>query len=140
MIGGMGHSGMISLGVSLSKGNQVVCLDGDGSIMMHFGSLKTQGLFGKKNFKHILLNNFCHESVGKQKTYLEKFDFCSISKKLGYKYSKTVKDKSALNKSLKNFISSKGPSFLEIKIKVGTLKNLERPKDFLNIKENFIKD
>ena len=49
--------------------NQILCLDGDGSIMMHMGSLANIGNFANKNFKHILLNNYGHESVGGQKTY-----------------------------------------------------------------------
>ena len=32
MIGGMGHSGMVALGFSLSRKNDVICLDGDGSL------------------------------------------------------------------------------------------------------------
>ena len=68
MVGGMGHTGMVSLGVSFKNKNQVVCIDGDGSLLMHLGSLRSQGIYGGKNFKHILLNNCCHEVLlaGKQ--------------------------------------------------------------------------
>ena len=67
MVGGMGHSSMIALGYSLNSKNQVICLDGDGSLLMHMGSLISTGLKSKSNFKHILLNNGSHESVGDQK-------------------------------------------------------------------------
>jgi phosphonopyruvate decarboxylase len=139
MIGGMGHSGMVSLGVSLNKKNQVICIDGDGSLLMHFGSLKAQGMFGKSNFKHILLNNASHESVGGQRTFTENLPFTKIAKLLGYKYVDIIKDNIKMKKQLKNFIKSKGPSFLEIKIKEGAIKNLGRPKNFINIKNNFKK-
>ena len=36
------------------------------------------------------------------------------------------------------FISSKGPSLLEVKIKNGSLKNLSRPENLLSIKEKFM--
>ena len=41
MVGGMGHSLMVSLGHSLNKNNEIVCLDGDGALLMHLGSLRT---------------------------------------------------------------------------------------------------
>ena len=63
----MGHASSIALGVSLNKKNEVICLDGDGSILMHLGSVNTIGKYAKENFKHILFNNFCHQSVGHKK-------------------------------------------------------------------------
>ncbi len=137
MIGGMGHSGMVSLGVSLKKKDQVICIDGDGSLLMHFGSLKVQGMFGKSNFKHILFNNASHESVGGQRTFAENLPFTKIAKLLGYKYVDIVKNPIKIKTHLKKFIKSKGPSFLEVKIKEGAIKNLGRPKNFINIKNKF---
>ena len=139
MIGGMGHSGMVSLGDSLNKKNQVICVDGDGSLLMHFGSLKAQGMFGKNNFKHILLNNASHESVGGQRTFTENLPFDKIARLLGYQYVDTIKNLGEVKKKLKKFIKSNGPSFLEVKIKEGTIDNLGRPKNFIDIKNNFKK-
>lgn len=139
MVGGMGHAGMVSLGVAMNKKNQVVCVDGDGSMLMHLGSLRTQGAFGTSNFKHILLNNGCHESVGGQETFVKRTNFTGLSKILGYKHVFKIANKIDLKRNLKKFLRSKGPSFLEIKIKTGTLSNLIRPKKFLKIKENFYK-
>tara|TARA_B100000586_G_C20115683_1_gene433255 strand:+ start:6469 stop:7578 length:1110 start_codon:yes stop_codon:yes gene_type:complete len=138
MVGGMGHSSMVALGVSLKeKKKNIICLDGDGSILMHFGSMKVSGLFGKSNFKHVLFNNASHESVGGQRTYVENLKFSKIAKLLGYKYVSEIRKKTELTKKLKKFLKSKGPSFLEVKTKSGTLKNLGRPKDLLNIKNRF---
>ncbi len=139
MVGGMGHAGMVSLGVAINEKNQIICLDGDGSILMHMGSLKTQGLFGRKNFKHILLNNNCHESVGEQDTFAEGTNFPKLCKMLGYKNVFEISYKKDLKKKLNSFLKSNGPSFLEIKIRTGTLKNLIRPNSFLSIKNNFYK-
>ena len=38
-------------------------MDGDGSFLMHLGSLASISKFANKNFKHILFNNYSHESV-----------------------------------------------------------------------------
>ena len=61
---GMGHSSAVAAGYSNSSRNQVICLDGDGSILMHLGTIHTVGYLKNKNFKHIILNNNSHESVG----------------------------------------------------------------------------
>ena len=57
MVGGMGHTSSVALGYSISNRNKTFCIDGDGSLLMHLGSIKTVGTFASKNFKYILLNN-----------------------------------------------------------------------------------
>ena len=139
MVGGMGHTGSVSLATSLFKKNkQVICLDGDGSVLMHMGSLATIGINAKKNFKHVLFNNNSHESVGNQKTDAFKINFSKLSKSIGYKNYFLIDNKNLINSKLNKFINSTGPSFLEIKINSGTLEKLNRPSNFKLIKNNFI--
>ena len=45
-----------------------------------------------------------------------------------------------MTKGLKKFINTNGPVLLEVKIRNESLKNLSRPKNFIKIKENFIKN
>ena len=52
MVGGMGHTAGVALGSSIAKNNRTICIDGDGSLLMHMGSLATVGNYGK-NFKYI---------------------------------------------------------------------------------------
>ena len=139
MVGGMGHSSMISLGYSLNTKDQVICLDGDGSLIMHLGSLISTGLKSKSNFKHILLNNGSHESVGDQKIDTFEVNFKYISKSFAYKNYYLAKNNFSFKKNLKHFLKSKGPSFFEIHIKSNSIKNLSRPTNFIKIKEDFIK-
>ena len=53
MVGGMGHTSSVALGYSLSTNKKTICVDGDGSFLMHLGSIKTAGTFAKKNFKYV---------------------------------------------------------------------------------------
>ena len=89
MVGGMGHTSSVALGYSLSTNKKTICIDGDGSFLMHLGSIKTAGNFANKNFKYILLNNNSHDSVGGQNTYASNIDFKNLSKN-----KKAVKEKS----------------------------------------------
>ena len=67
---------------------QVICLDGDGSVLMHMGAMATIGHRGPSNFIHILLNNECHDSVGGQPTDAanEGLSFTGIASACGYKH------------------------------------------------------
>ena len=67
MVGGMGHTASVGLGYSLFSKHKTVCLDGDGSFLMHLGSIKTAGNFANKNFKYILLNNNSTTQLGVKK-------------------------------------------------------------------------
>ena len=138
MVGGMGHSLSVSLGYSLSKNCEVICLDGDGSILMHLGSMRTGGIFGNKNLKHIILNNFEHESVGGQRTYAENMQFTKIGKSLGYKNVFIIKNIKQLKLNFKKFLKLNGPSLIEVLIKSGSLNKLKRPRNFIKIKKNFM--
>tara|TARA_B100000282_G_scaffold215829_1_gene159803 strand:+ start:14020 stop:15123 length:1104 start_codon:yes stop_codon:yes gene_type:complete len=137
MVGGMGHAAVTALGVSLKTKKQVYCLDGDGSLLMHMGSMRTIGKFSNKNLKHILLNNNAHESVGVQETTANKINFKSLSLGFGYKKYYNIDNQKDLRKTLIKFLNCSGPAFLEVKIKAGTFKNLIRPKNFIQIKKEF---
>jgi len=138
MVGGMGHSASVALGFALHSKRKTFCLDGDGSILMHMGSLRTIGYLKNNNIKHIILNNNSHESVGGQITTAEGMDFKKLSLSVGYKNYLKISNKNSIRNILQKFIKSKGPSLLEVKIKNGSLKNLSRPKDLIKIKEKFM--
>ena len=123
------------LGVSLKTKKNVICLDGDGSFLMHLGSIATISKIAGKNFKHILFNNYSHESVGGQTTNIDKLNIKNLVLSSGYKRYFKIKGKKQVSKELEKFLKLKGPSFLEIDISSGSLKNLSRPKNLLKVKK-----
>tara|TARA_B100001057_G_scaffold77424_1_gene72297 strand:- start:2862 stop:3968 length:1107 start_codon:yes stop_codon:yes gene_type:complete len=139
LVGGMGHTSMVSLGVSQNTKSETVCIDGDGSFIMHLGALTILGNEKRKNFKYILVDNESHESIGNQTINLKNINFRKLSESLGFKKYFFTYKKKELEKNIKNILKANGPSFLHIKIKTGTLKNLVRPKNFYQIKKNFMR-
>jgi phosphonopyruvate decarboxylase len=140
-IGGMGHTSQIALGIAIQKlHSNVYCIDGDGSVIMHMGSLAIIGSSKLPNFKHIVLNNGSHESVGGQPTVARLINLERIAKDCGYAFSKSVRSMDRLKVEIKNLIDSTGPGFLEIMIKQGSRPDLGRPtippienkKDYMN--------
>jgi phosphonopyruvate decarboxylase len=138
MVGGMGHTSSVALGYSLSSKNKTICIDGDGSLLMHLGSIKTAGNFANKNFKYILLNNNAHDSVGGQSTYANDVDFEKLSKSLGFNNFYSIDNKKNLKKIIKKFLSEKKLSFLEVKVSNSKIKKLPRPTDLIKIKNKFM--
>ena len=127
-VGGMGHTSSIAYGLSkfIKKSKMVFCIDGDGSLIMHMGALTNIGITGSKNFKHILINNGCHDSVGGQETNAFNIDFEQLTESVGYKFIKYNYDDS-LENNISYFVESDGPSFIEIKVPPGSRGNLGRP-------------
>ena len=127
-VGSMGHTSAIALGIALQKKDRkVFCLDGDGSILMHTGTLATIGYHNPKNFFHIIFNNGAHESVGGQPTVGLDVDFKKVAKGYLYENVRTVESKADLYKALDELRNKKGPYLLEIKVAINTRKDLGRP-------------
>ncbi len=127
-VGSMGHSSSIALGLAVANPERkVFCIDGDGSIIMHMGSLSVIGDIGPKNFYHILINNESHESVGGQSTSAKNINFSDLVKANNYKKTYKTSTEADLVTSLSTFSNLTGPSFLEVKVSLGHRKKLGRP-------------
>lgn len=127
-VGSMGHCLSIALGIALAKPHKkVICIDGDGSLIMHMGGLSTIGNVKPKNLYHILINNYVHESVGGQATSAKSIDIPLLAKSNGYIEVSSVKRESDINGKIKKTLQSDGPVFLEIITKPGSRENLGRP-------------
>ncbi|MGB0992850.1 MAG: phosphonopyruvate decarboxylase [Akkermansiaceae bacterium] len=127
-VGSMGHCSQISLGIALAQENQqVVCLDGDGAMLMHMGSLAIVGQSGAKNIVHVILNNGAHESVGSQPTVALKLDMEALGKALGYEQVMSCVAQEDLQSALACCDKNSGPTLIEIKIKTGSREDLGRP-------------
>jgi len=127
-VGGMGHTSSIALGVALGAPNRrIVCLDGDGSMLMHMGSLPIIGDLKPKNLLHVVLNNGAHESVGGQPTVAGGIDIESIARASGYRDYAVAVDPATLRMAWERLAGGPGPAMLEVKIGVGSRDDLARP-------------
>ena len=81
----MGHTSSLALGISLNTDKNIYCIDGDGAFIMHMGGLAIAIQNAMDNFKYILINNGCHESVGGQPTIAYNIDIEKILLGFGFK-------------------------------------------------------
>jgi phosphonopyruvate decarboxylase len=126
-VGGMGHASSIALGLAIGlPQKRVICIDGDGAMIMHMGALSIIGSIAPANYLHILLNNGAHDSVGGQPTVAGGIDFEALSVANGYKKyirASTVEE----IKSAWSLAGSDGPIMIEVLIKLGSDQKLGRP-------------
>ena len=85
MVGAMGHTSMLAIAVSKFSKENVICLDGDGSFIMHLGALTMVGNDQRRNFKYILIDNESLESIGNQPLVFKNLNINKLSKAMGFK-------------------------------------------------------
>lgn len=72
MLGTMGLSSSIGLGVALAQDKKVISIDGDGSVLTNFGTLPTIANNVADNFILLIIDNGSYGSTGDQPTYAGK--------------------------------------------------------------------
>lgn len=139
-VGSMGHSSSIALGVALNKPEtRVWCVDGDGAVLMHMGSMAVLGSNKPKNLIHIIINNGAHETVGGMPTVAGNIDLVAIAKACGYPYAVSVDSFDALDRELEAAKGRNELSLIEVKCSIGARENLGRPTTTaIENKQNFM--
>lgn len=128
-VGSMGHTASIALGLALAQPTRkVLCIDGDGSLLMHMGALAIVGKSSAENLIHVTINNGAHDSVGGQPTLGFEIDLSKIADGAGYKSVCSIDTQEELQAALATARESAGPSFIEVRVNKGSRENLGRPK------------
>ncbi|MBE5943321.1 MAG: phosphonopyruvate decarboxylase [Lachnospiraceae bacterium] len=139
-VGSMGHSSSIALGVAINKPEtKVWCVDGDGAVLMHMGSMAVLGANAPANMVHVIINNGAHETVGGMPTVAANIDFVAIAKACGYPYAVSVDNFEELDSELKDAKTRNTLSMIEVKCSIGAREDLGRPTTTaLENKQNFM--
>lgn len=127
-VGAMGHLSSVGLGLALgAPDKQIVVFDGDAAVVMHMGSLATNGRYQPQNLIHIVLNNGVNESVGGQPSSGLLIDLTTIAKSCGYLTVPTfINDKLMFQECLRSFARSNHLSFLDVRVRQGVRANLPK--------------
>lgn len=139
-VGSMGHSSSIALGIAINKPEtRIWCIDGDGAVLMHMGSMAVLGVNKPKNLIHIIINNGSHETVGGMPTAAEQISLAAVAKACGYPNVVCVDNLDNLDKELEEAKKRNELSLIEVKCSIGARDNLGRPTTTaLENKHNFI--
>ena len=135
MIGSMGLASSIGFGLALAKPNEdIVVIDGDGSLLMNMGSLVTIFANNPSNLTWIVIDNGAYGSTGNQDTYAQAIDLVDIAKSVGFENSYDFNDI-----DLKEVIKSENASFIVYKTEPGNSKAPIIDLSPIEIKERFMK-
>lgn len=129
-VGGMGHVNMIAYQIASRKPDKrIICLDGDGALLMHMGSMAVIGTNPVNNLIHICLNNDAHESVGGMPTGAVGIKYSDIARSCGYSSVYFVCEDSEIDNKIDQIFRGNELTFLEIAVAVGSREDLGRPKE-----------
>ena len=139
-VGSMGHASQIALGIAQnSPARKVICIDGDGAVLMHMGGFAIIGAQAPNNFLHIVINNGAHESVGGQPTVGFDIDIPAIAMANNYKSALRVSSEDELITALQNIDKDAYPALIEVMTRTGSRDNLGRPTiKAVDNKKNFM--
>ena len=127
-VGSMGHASMIALRIAEEKPDRRIwCLDGDGAMMMHLGSLPLIGRRSPKNFVHVAVNNGAHETVGGMPVCSGALNIAELARAAGYPHVLFADSAGTLREQLRKAASLSGPVLLEIRCACGARTDLGRP-------------
>ena len=84
MLGTMGLASSIGLGLALAQDKKVLVVDGDGSVLMNFGTLPTIANNPASNYILLIIDNGSYGSTGDQVTYSGmKTDLAAVARYCG---------------------------------------------------------
>ena len=129
-VGAMGHASSIALALSKEcKDKRVYCIDGDGAVLMHMGTLAFIAKQNPENLIHIVLNNDAHESVGGMPTGAVGLKIADLALASGYPKVYSAANIEELSAALKEAKASNRLSLIEVKVGLYSREDLIRPKE-----------
>jgi thiamine pyrophosphate-dependent acetolactate synthase large subunit-like protein len=116
--GSMGQCSSIGLGIALSRPDvRVVCLDGDGSLLMNLGSLCTIATLQPRNLALVIWDNEVHMTTGGQPTATAfRTSFAGLARGAGIEKVLEPRDEADLVRAYERVLSEDGPFVVPVKI------------------------
>jgi sulfopyruvate decarboxylase subunit beta len=122
MLGSMGLSSSIGLGLSKTTTSKVIAIDGDGSVLMNLGTLATIANHAPANFILLIVDNGAYGSTGDQPTHTAgKTDLAAMAKGAGIFQVHETENLDAVA-TLKHCLATDGPHVIVAKVAPGSPK------------------
>lgn len=118
IFGGMGKASSVALGVALAQPDRkVICLDGEGGLLMNLGSLVTVAGMEPKNFMHICFDDGVYHTTGSQPVPgAGKYNLADIARGSGIEESYQFDNFEDFAVELPELMKKQGPIFVCLKI------------------------
>ncbi len=119
--GAMGQCSSIALGIALARPDvRVVCLDGDGSLLMNLGSLCTIAAEAPRNYALVVWDNEVHQTTGGQPTATAaRSSLAAIARGAGVDKAMEVRSEEELRRAFDRMLGEDGPFVVCVKVTKG---------------------
>jgi len=126
-IGAMGQASSAALGLAIGRPDKrVIVLDGDGSLLMNFGTLVTIGGVQPKNFIHFVGHNGSYEANGGHPIPNRAVDFAAAARAAGIVKAHTISALADFETRIGALLKEEGPVFVDLMVEQGPL----GPRDY----------
>ena len=138
--GSMGQCSSIGLGIALARPDvRVVCLDGDGSLLMNLGSLCTIATLRPRNFALVIWDNEVHMTTGGQPTATaHRSSLAAIARGAGIEKVLEPKSPAELEQAYRRILGEDGPFLVNVKVEKGRAEG-KLDRDVIAYKLRFMK-
>ena len=124
----MGHAADLALGIALAQPQRkVICLNGDGSMLMTLGTLVTAVQSGATNFVLFIVENGTYEITGNQPVPGTGFvDFVGMARAAGFQKTFSIDDPDDYPAQLALALQCEGPVLIAVRVEPGLETPLSR--------------
>ncbi len=118
----MGHAADMALGIALSQPQRrVICLNGDGSMLMSLGTLVTIAQSAAPNLILFIIENGTYEITGNQPVPGAGFvDYAAMARGAGFAQAFVFDDAPTYERELPHVLSATGPTLVVVRVEPGT--------------------
>jgi thiamine pyrophosphate-dependent acetolactate synthase large subunit-like protein len=128
-IGAMGLDSSHALGLALGRPNRrIICLQGDGSLLMNLGCLVTIAAVAPKNLVHLVVQNRTYEANGGHPIPNVKTDFAAMARAAGYAHVHDFSDIKNFEQQAGHVLKQDGPVFATLHVEPSAPLNYDYPK------------
>jgi sulfopyruvate decarboxylase subunit beta len=127
-VGAMGLDSSHALGLALGRPDRrIICLQGDGSLLMNLGSLVTIAAAQPKNLVHFVVQNDSYEANGGHPIPNTAVDFAAMARGAGYAQVHAFTDVANFEQQAAHAIHQEGPVFATLHVRPSKVLTYDYP-------------
>jgi thiamine pyrophosphate-dependent acetolactate synthase large subunit-like protein len=128
-IGAMGLDSSHALGLALGRPDKrIICLQGDGSLLMNLGCLVTIAAVAPKNLVHIVVQNRTYEANGGHPIPNIRTDFAAMARSAGYAHAHEFSELANFEQQAAHVLKQEGPVFATLHVEPSGPLTYDYPK------------
>ncbi len=135
----MGHAADLALGIALARPKRtVVCLNGDGSMLMTLGTLATVAGVAATNLVLIVVDNGTYEITGSQPVPAAgSIDYAAMAEATGFPRVFRFDDPREYVEAVPDILTTPGPTLVHVRVERGSEgpigRSIEEPARYLRV-------